>query len=106
MTKIIVTGGAGFIGSHVAERLLQSGFDVSIIDDLNDFYPPAYKRANLAEVAKFGSALFFEANICDYDRVFDILERTRPEAVIHLAARAGVRPSLQQPLLYEKVNVQ
>jgi UDP-glucuronate 4-epimerase len=105
MTKILVTGGAGFIGSHVAERLLQSGLEVSIIDDLNDFYSPEYKRANLADVGKLGSVPFFESDICDRDRVFEIFERIRPEAVIHLAARAGVRPSLEQPLLYERVNV-
>jgi UDP-glucuronate 4-epimerase len=105
MTRILVTGGAGFIGSHVAERLLQSGFEVSIIDDLNDFYSPGHKRTNLAEVWKVGPAAFFEADICDRDRVFEILERIRPQTVIHLAARAGVRPSLEQPLLYERVNV-
>ncbi len=105
MNKVLLTGGAGFIGSHAAERLLQSGCAVSIIDDLNDFYSPEYKRANLAEVGKRGSVSFFESDICDRDGIFEIFERTRPDAVIHLAARAGVRPSLEQPLLYERVNV-
>jgi UDP-glucuronate 4-epimerase len=105
MTKVLVTGGAGFIGSHVASRLLQSGFEVSIVDDLNDFYSPALKRENLAGIATLGSVPFFESDICDRDRIFEVFERTRPDVVIHLAARVGVRPSLEQPLLYERVNI-
>jgi UDP-glucuronate 4-epimerase len=105
MSKILITGGAGFIGSHLAERLLATGHEVAVIDDLNDFYSPAWKRANLAGIARAGSIRFDEADICDIARVNQIFGEFRPDKVIHLAARAGVRPSLEQPLLYERVNV-
>ncbi|HXF25931.1 MAG TPA: GDP-mannose 4,6-dehydratase [Bryobacteraceae bacterium] len=101
--KILITGGAGFIGSHLCERLLAQGHDVSTIDDLNDFYPLAMKRGNLAAI---GTALHFhEGDIRDEERVERIFAEEKPEAVIHLAARAGVRPSIDQALLYESVNV-
>lgn len=103
--KIIVTGGAGFIGSHLAEKLLACGHTVSIIDELNDFYSPAMKRANLASVRCAGPAAFHQADICNANEMLRIFREEAPEAVVHLAARAGVRPSLEQPLLYERVNV-
>ena len=100
-----MTGGAGFIGSHVAEHLLRAGCQVSVIDDLNDFYAPKLKLANLAEISSTSGLSFYEADIRDAARVSEIFAATRPDAVIHLAARAGVRPSLEQPLLYGQVNV-
>jgi len=103
--KVLVTGGAGFIGSHVVQRLLECGDQVSVIDDLNDFYSPGLKQENLACVRNAGDIRFYECDICDAERVFEIIGENRPEAIIHLAARAGVRPSLERPLLYEKVNV-
>jgi UDP-glucuronate 4-epimerase len=105
MRKILVTGGAGFIGSHLVQRMLASGDDVTVIDDLNDFYSPELKRANLAGIAQTGSARFCENDICHSDRVSQIFNETRPQIVFHLAARTGVRPSLVDPLLYERVNV-
>ena len=104
--RILVTGGAGFIGSHVCERLLQEGHSVNILDDLNNFYPPAAKEANLQAIAQEGAYAFYYGDISDEARVAEVFEESRPDAVIHLAARAGVRPSLDQPLLYGKVNVQ
>jgi UDP-glucuronate 4-epimerase len=101
----LVTGGAGFIGSHTVERLLLAGHDVSVIDDLNDFYSPSFKRDNLAAIGKIRPIRFHLCDICDEKRVPEILANDRPDAVIHLAARAGVRPSLEDPLLYERVNV-
>jgi UDP-glucuronate 4-epimerase len=103
--RILLTGGAGFIGSHLAERLLRDGHEVVIIDELNDFYSPGIKRANLAAVLRVGPTVFHEADICDEDAVSAIAQRHEPEAIIHLAARAGVRPSLEQPLLYERANI-
>ena len=103
--RILVTGGAGFIGSHLSERLLRDGHEVTIVDELNDFYSPAVKRANLEAVERVGPAAFYEADICDEERIAAIARDRRPEAIIHLAARAGVRPSLEQPLLYERTNV-
>lgn len=105
MNTILITGGAGFIGSHLAERLLSAGKRVLIIDDFNDFYDPAIKRANAAMLAARG-AIVHEADIRDaaaLDRVFASEPLT---AVVHLAARAGVRPSIIDPLLYAEVNIQ
>lgn len=104
MTHILLTGGAGFIGSHLAERLLVQGHRLILIDELNDFYSPEVKRRNLSEIRARGEFEFVEADICE-SKLDGIFEGQRPEVVIHLAARAGVRPSLEQPLLYEKSNV-
>lgn len=103
--KILVTGGAGFIGSHVCELLLKDGHTVTVLDDLNDFYSPALKKANLESVRRCGPLRFYAGDIADEARVTEVFDESRPEAVIHLAARAGVRPSLEQPLLYGRVNV-
>jgi UDP-glucuronate 4-epimerase len=104
--KVLVTGGAGFIGSHVCERLLRDGHGVAVLDDLNDFYSPAAKQTNLATVARSGPVAFHCGDIADEAFVAQTFRESRPQAVIHLAARAGVRPSLEQPLLYGRVNVQ
>lgn len=104
--NILVTGGAGFIGSHLSERLLCEGHSVTILDDLNNFYPRAVKEANLEEVGRHGPFAFYYGDISDEARVRQVFEESRPDAVVHLAARAGVRPSLEQPLLYGQVNVQ
>ncbi len=103
--RILLTGGAGFIGSHLGERLLRDGHTLTIVDDLNDFYSPAIKRANLDAVRQAGPVTFYQADICDEEKIFAIGREHRPDAIIHLAARAGVRPSLEDPLLYERTNV-
>ena len=103
--RILLTGGAGFIGSHLSERLLRDGHTLTIVDDLNDFYSPAIKRANLDAVRQAGPVTFYQADICDEEKMFAIGREHRPDAIIHLAARAGVRPSLEDPLLYERTNV-
>jgi UDP-glucuronate 4-epimerase len=103
--RILLTGGAGFIGSHVAEALLRRRADLTIVDNLDEFYPPAWKRANLKDVQAAGRFAFEQVDIADYDALRDVFSRSKPEAVIHLAARAGVRPSIEHPRLYERVNV-
>ena len=103
--NILVTGGAGFIGSHLSERLICLGHSISIIDDLNDFYSPEVKRRNLASIRQAGTYAFHHADIRDAGRVLEIVQQEQPEVIVHLAARAGVRPSLEQPLLYEEVNL-
>ena len=103
--RVLVTGGAGFIGSHVSEALLRRGDKVAIVDELNDFYAPALKLGNLRAVNAAGCFDFHRADIRDSSAMRRIFLQHRPEAVIHLAARAGVRPSLEQPLLYEDTNV-
>jgi UDP-glucuronate 4-epimerase len=103
--RILLTGGAGFIGSHVAETLLRSGVLLSIVDNLDDFYSPAWKKANLESIGKIGHFDFFNQDVCAMERMKEIVSSARPDAIIHLAARAGVRPSIEQPRLYEHVNV-
>ena len=104
--NFLVTGGAGFIGSHVCERLLHAGHSVRALDDLNDFYSPAIKRRNLEEIRSLGRPFTFtQADVCDARAITELFRETRFDQVIHLAARAGVRPSLAQPELYQRVNV-
>ena len=102
MSRILVTGGAGFIGSHTTEALLARGDEVWVLDNFNTFYDPAIKRAN-AEALK--GAHVVEGDIRDEACLDALFEEGRFDAVVHLAAMAGVRPSLEQPLLYEDVNV-
>ncbi len=103
--RILLTGGAGFIGSHVAEALLRRGAALTIVDSLDTFYDPAWKRANLDEVRHTGSFDFIHADICDAAAIRAAFTQGKPDAIIHLAARAGVRPSIEQPRLYQQVNV-
>jgi UDP-glucuronate 4-epimerase len=105
--NVLVTGGAGFIGSHVCERLLRSGHAVWALDDLNDFYDPAIKRRNLREIEASGKSFtFVEGDIVDVPTVEKVFQSAHFDQVIHLAARAGVRPSLEHPSLYQRVNVE
>ncbi len=102
--NILVTGGAGFIGSHTVERLLASGgHQVTILDSFNDYYNPAIKRANVA--AMEGRAAVVEGELTDAPLIHKTFEQGRFDAVIHLAARAGVRPSIAQPELYIDTNI-
>jgi len=103
--RVVLTGGAGFIGSHLAEALLRRGVQLWILDNLDEFYSPAWKKANLEDVRRVGSYEFSQVDICDVVRLRETLERARPDVVTHLAARAGVRPSIEQPRSYEQVNV-
>jgi UDP-glucuronate 4-epimerase len=98
--KILLTGGAGFIGSHLLERLVARGDRVTVVDELNDYYDPGLKRANLDLARKAGPFDFARRDICD--GCADLL---KVDAIVHLAARAGVRPSLADPELYQRVNV-
>jgi UDP-glucuronate 4-epimerase len=101
--RILVTGGAGFIGSHLVEKLLASGHQVAILDDFNDFYDPRIKQANIAAVAK--SVTMHHIDLRDSAAVRNLFHHEKFEAIAHLAARAGVRPSIQHPQLYYDTNV-
>ncbi|HYW36643.1 MAG TPA: GDP-mannose 4,6-dehydratase [Terriglobales bacterium] len=103
--RILLTGGAGFIGSHVAEALIRRGTKLSIVDNLDNFYALRRKRLNLQEIGNAGTYEFFEVDVRDMGALRKVAEQVQPEIVIHLAARAGVRPSIEQPALYESVNV-
>src|SRR5438552_3656060 len=101
--RILVTGGAGFIGSHLVEKLLATGHAVSILDDFNDFYDPQIKQANIAAVA--GDVSIHRVDLRDSAGVNSLFHREKFDAIAHLAARAGVRPSIRQPQLYYDTNV-
>jgi UDP-glucuronate 4-epimerase len=103
--RVLLTGGAGFIGSHLAEALLRNGALLSVVDNLDEFYSPAWKKANLESIRKAGPYDFFNRDICETEGMRETVAAVRPDVIIHLAARAGVRPSIEQPRLYEKVNV-
>ena len=103
---ILVTGGAGFIGSHLVARLLGEGrWRVTVVDDFNDFYAPALKRANVAPYLDRADFQLVEADIRDRAALERVFAETAFAVVVHLAARAGVRPSLIEPLLYTETNV-
>jgi UDP-glucuronate 4-epimerase len=102
MSRALVTGGAGFIGSHVAEKLLARGDEVVVLDNFNDFYDPAIKRANAAGLR---GAKVVTGDIRDAGLVANLFAESAFDAVVHLAAMAGVRPSLKDPLHYDDVNV-
>src|SRR5216110_490869 len=101
--RILVTGGAGFIGSHLVEHLLEAGHAVVILDDFNDFYDPQIKQANIAGFAK--DVTIHHVDLRDSASVRNVFHREKFETIAHLAARAGVRPSIQQPQLYYDTNV-
>jgi UDP-glucuronate 4-epimerase len=103
--RVLLTGGAGFIGSNLAEALIRAGMELSIIDNFNDFYSPDWKRSNLEGVRLTGDFRLIEADICDAAALRHAFVQANPEIVIHLAAYAGVRPSIERPALYERVNV-
>ena len=106
MKKILVTGGAGSIGSNLVDRLLSEGdWQVSVVDDFNDFYDPAIKRDNVNRQKASQNYRLFEADIRDKDALAEVFRENAFDCIVHLAARAGVRPSLELPLLYSQTNV-
>ena len=105
--NFLVTGGAGFIGSHVCERLLHSGHAVWAFDDLNPFYDPRLKQRNLRDIQSLAKPFeFVHGDLTDRAALDELFGSVRFDQVIHLAARAGVRPSLEEPALYQRVNVE
>jgi UDP-glucuronate 4-epimerase len=106
MKNILITGGAGFIGSHLVDRLLSEGdWRITVIDDFNNFYDPSIKRANIETHLASGNYRLVEADIRDYDAMRQTLGDDPFDCVVHLAARAGVRPSLTEPRLYVETNI-
>ena len=104
MSRIVVTGGAGFIGSHLCEALLRNNHEVIALDNFDDFYDPAIKHRNLKAAVKSDRFTLVEGDIRDERMVNDVVG-SGVDLVVHLAARAGVRPSIEQPLPYADVNV-
>ncbi|MGA9772130.1 MAG: GDP-mannose 4,6-dehydratase [Blastocatellia bacterium] len=115
MKNILITGGAGFIGSHLVDYLMSEAasetFDsgdlvrLTVVDNFNDFYDPAIKRANIARHLESDSFELVEADIADANAMRELFARSKFDCVVHLAARAGVRPSLINPMAYEDTNV-
>ncbi|HEY4619408.1 MAG TPA: GDP-mannose 4,6-dehydratase [Nitrospirota bacterium] len=105
MTNILITGAAGFIGSHLSERLLQEGSRIICLDNLDTFYDPQMKRENLKPLLANNNFTMIEGDIRDLKLLTDIFEGNRIDIIVHIAARAGVRPSIKEPLLYYDVNV-
>lgn len=105
---ILVTGAAGFIGSHAAQAFLAEGFKVVAVDNFCDFYARAWKELNVQSVARSGGSRFSieELDVCDGPAIDKLVERTQPAAIVHLAGMAGVRPSIEQPAYYARVNVE
>jgi len=103
--KLLVTGGAGFIGSHLCETLLRRGDEIVCVDNFNDYYNPQIKRKNVEQLGKNRNFHLIETDIRDFNALESVFTKNLFDAIVHLAARAGVRPSIEQPLLYEEVNV-
>ena len=103
--KILVTGGAGFIGSHTVDALLARGDEVVCVDNFNDYYSPQQKRRNLEGALTSPLFRIYETDVRDHEALAHIFVNEEPQKVIHLAAMAGVRNSVRFPLLYEEVNV-
>lgn len=103
--RILVTGGAGFIGSHLVEALLDAGSGVTILDNFDSFYDPAIKRRNVSGFLGRRDVTLVEGDLRDARAVESAFAARRPDVVVHLAARAGVRPSIEEPVLYSDVNL-
>jgi UDP-glucuronate 4-epimerase len=104
--RVLVTGGAGFIGSHVCDRLVDRGDDVVIVDSFDPFYPEEIKRRNIEALLASDKVRLVEADVIDSPALAAALGNQKIDAIIHLAARAGVRPSLERPIDYARTNVE
>ncbi len=103
--NILVTGGAGFIGFHVAKALLERGDNIIIIDNFNDYYDVKLKEARIKELGKHDNLEVIKADISDYDAINAVFKKNKFDKICHLAAQAGVRYSIEHPLEYEKSNI-
>jgi len=105
MSKILVTGGAGFIGSHLCERLLKENYEVVCLDNFNDFYNPKIKEDNITDLLKYENFILVRGDILDVKLLEKIFAENKIDKIIHLAAIAGVRPSLVAPTKYIEVDI-
>ena len=106
MKSVLITGGAGFIGSHLVDRLLSEDVEhITVVDDFNNFYEPSIKRANISKHLKDPRYSLVEGDIRDAAALAQAFDKSAFDCVVHLAARAGVRPSLSEPQLYSETNI-
>lgn len=105
MSSVLVTGAAGFIGSHISEALLKNGISVVGIDSVNRYYSPLLKKHNIRLLQSYNSFQFYKINIESADAIHDLFKTVQPEFVIHCAARAGVRASISNPQAFAKTNI-
>lgn len=106
MKNILITGGAGFIGSHLVDKLLsENAWRVTVVDDFNDFYSPDIKRRNIENHSADSNYTLYDADIRDAEKLREIFTATNFDVIVHLAARAGVRPSLSDPKLCVETNI-
>jgi UDP-glucuronate 4-epimerase len=103
--RILITGGAGFIAYHLTVALLDQRVDVILLDNFNDFYDPEIKRQNVRDLQHLGPVTLKVVDILDRENLHKVFEETRPDVLVHLAAWAGVRPSIEKPELYSAVNI-
>jgi UDP-glucuronate 4-epimerase len=103
--RILITGGAGFIAYHLASALLKSTAEVYLLDNFNDFYDPEIKRQNVRDLQAQGHAPIYVVDILDREKLRQVFAEIQPDAIVHLAAWAGVRPSLEKPEIYTSVNI-
>jgi UDP-glucuronate 4-epimerase len=103
--RVLITGGAGFIAYHLASALLKTNTEIILLDNFNDFYDPDVKRRNVADLLASEQVPVYEVDILDREKLRAVFEKTRPDTVVHLAAWAGVRSSIERPDLYAAVNI-
>src|SRR5512133_2022943 len=102
--KVLVTGGAGFIGSHATRKLLERGDSVVGVDEFNDYYSPKIKEINVSPFLDNPKYKLYRGTIADYDFLKTVFEKEKIQRVFHAAARAGVRASIENPFIYEETN--
>ena len=104
MKTYLITGGAGFIGSTLADRLLLDGNQVIVVDNFNDYYDVSIKERNVAPHLTDNNYKLYRIDICDWNALEKVFKENHIDGIVHLAARAGVRPSIEDPILYQQTN--
>ena len=103
--KVLITGGAGFIGSSIAKKLLERGDEVVLVDNFNDYYDPELKKSRISNLnSLFENVEVFQVDIANYEAMDKVFKQSKPDKICHLAAQAGVRYSIENPFAYQETN--